>query len=159
MSEQPDFKFEIALKATQWARDLVLLYPKKLGFINPEHVTCVIDRKAERSENYARISLIPAKLEPLLGHGIVIEIWACNWRNLSKEAKKLVLLHELTHIREDEGLRDFDKPYKTIKHDVQEFETFIAQFGIHWTDRTDLPDPMKERVKLRGVNTGRPTMG
>lgn len=159
MSEKPEFKYEVNLKATKWARNLVKAYPKKFSFVNPEHVYCVIDKKAESADQYARISLVPAKLEPLFGFGIIIEIWYCNWKDLSPAAKKLVLLHELTHLRQDEGLRDFDKPYKTIKHDVQEFEAFLSMFGVHWTHRDDLPDPLKVEVKLGKVHTGMPTMG
>lgn len=157
--EEPDYKYIVSLKNTARARKLIARYPKKYEFINPEHVTCVLDKKSPTSNFYAKVSLVPPWLEPLLGYGIIIQLPECNWSKLSKHAKLLVLMHELEHVVPDLGLRDFDKPYKLTKHNVQEFSVFIEQFGLHWVHRKDLPNPLKEKVKIATSNTSAPVLG
>lgn len=95
--------------------------------------------------------MVPPKLQPFLGERIIIEIWQCQWEDLSKEARLLVVSHELEHVKEYEGRATYDRKYKLQDHDVQEFAPYIENFGIHWTRRGDLPNILKEHVKIKSA--------
>ena len=124
-------------------------YPKQLGHIDPDDLEAVINIYATSSDAIARVSIVPPKLQPLLGEKIIVEIWECHWEELSEEARLLVLRHELEHVEEYEGNVSYDKKYKTKHHDVQEFSPFIEKFGMHWTRRNDLPNILKEHIKIK----------
>jgi predicted metallopeptidase len=156
---QPELQYKRTKKYTRLCREIVLQYPKQLSHIDPEDIEAVINTFASTSDAIARVSIVPPKLQPILGEKIIVEIWECHWDELSEEARLLVLRHELEHVVEYEGNVSYDKKYKTKHHDVQEFGTFIEKFGIHWTRRTDLPHILKEHVKIKRSNKDAAVLG
>lgn len=57
------------------------------------------------------------------------------WQGLSKEVKKILILHELKHILVITD-KSGNTKFKISNHDVQDFYSIISKFGINWL--TDL---------------------
>src|SRR5258708_282174 len=128
--EQIQLQYRRTKKYTRLTREIVQAYPKRFSHIDPDDIEAVINTDAIISKLIARVSIVPAKLQPFLGEKILVEIWLCQWEDLNEAAKLLVLRHELEHVKEYEGRVAYDRKYKLQDHDVQEFAPFIEKFGI-----------------------------
>lgn len=154
-----DYQYRVSRKNTLRLQKIVQAYPKDFSHIDPADIIAVVNVDAQTSKTVARADIVPAKLQPILGEKIIIEIWQCQWEGLSTEAKLLVLYHELKHILEFEGNVSYDRKYKKESHDVEEWGTFIEKFGIHWLHSKGLPNVLKEHVKIKRPRRGMATLG
>lgn len=144
-----------------WKRVKLIIkkYPEQFGFIKPDDVIVVRNTHAKNSRAIADIRLAPAVLEPIVGTKIILQIYECHWQKLTTEARLLVLAHELMHIRENDRDTAYDKPYSMQHHDVQEFGSLIASYGVHWQRSDKLPNILKETTKIRRPEHKMPVMG
>lgn len=135
-------KFDNDELSTKYCRMLIKKFSKDFGFIDPEHIIVVKDTTSTHSRFYAATSLVPATYRPFVSYRIIIRTADCIYDELSKNAKKLIMQHELTHI----AMKD-NRDYKLIHHDVEDFRVFLELYGISWAKRKDLPDILSSKVK------------
>lgn len=94
-----------------------------------------------------------------MGMKIIMEVFHCHWQNLSKNARLLVIYHELMHLQPEERAVKFDKKYRLVHHDVQEFANLIETYGVHWQHKKSLPNILKKKVKIYRPQHEMPVMG
>lgn len=152
-------RYKIDEKNRKRVLRIIKRYPEEFGFIDPRDVLVVQNIWARNSRAIATASLVPAKLEPVLGTKIIVEVFACHWRKMNKAARLMVLYHELMHIVPNERDTEYQKPYTTQTHDVQEFGSLIARYGAHWERSDKLPNLLKEHIKVRRPGHKLPVMG
>jgi predicted metallopeptidase len=121
--------------STDICRKLVKRYKDEFGFIESEHIICVKDETSAHSRFYAATSLIPAQLRPLTPYRILIRTNVCNFDQVTRNARIMILKHELTHVGEKSS-----GDYKLVHHDVEDFASFLQEFGIGWATRKDIPN-------------------
>lgn len=159
MADKVILRCVVSEKLQKTVKKIIKGYPDQFDFIKPEDVIVVRNTWAEKSAHIADIRLVPPVLEPLLGTKIILQVYMCHWRNLSPEARLIVLMHELMHIVQNERDTGYTKPYAMQTHDVQEFGSLIAKYGLHWQRSEKLPNILEEKVKISRPMDKMPVMG
>jgi len=135
-------EYEHDEKSTKWCRLLVKRHPE-FKHIKPEDIVVVRDVSSQNSHFYAATRLVPKQFWPLVNFRILIQTNDCNYAPLPKNAKILVMHHELRHV----GVNS-KGGYKMVRHDVEDFREYLEKYGIGWATRKDLPNILeKEEIK------------
>lgn len=127
--------YELDKESLRYCVKLIKRYKKRFGHINPSDIVVVRDITSPKSRAYATTSLIPHSFRPLLPYKIIIRTWECNYAKLSKNARILVMDHELRHL-----VLGNNGEYGLVQHDVQDFQSMLEEYGLAWTRRKDLPN-------------------
>lgn len=65
----------------------------------------------------------------------VIEISGELWHQLDEETMKLLILHELMHIKVEYNEKKQTYQFKLKDHDVKDFSYIISKYGIDWLNK------------------------
>lgn len=74
-----------------------------------------------------------------------ITIYEPNVRGFTEEQMRILLFHELLHIKID--YQDGEEKYSTNPHDIEDFRYIIDRFGSHWDEVTG-EEPMIFRTSV-----------
>lgn len=75
-------------------------------------------------------SLVKELYQPYCPHDFLITIFLPNVAGLNENQKKILLYHELLHV--DMSEINGEPKYHVAPHDVEDFETIINRYGLHW---------------------------
>jgi hypothetical protein len=131
---------------------IIKRYPE-FGFIDPADIYVVRDVWSLKHHAIASIGLIKAEYRPLfkMKHiGLILMIHECNWRRYPRETKLLILYHELLHVEQEQEDKRLEQgfKYQIHEHDLIEFYALVNAYGARWLRRKDLPNILKEHVKI-----------
>jgi len=79
----------------------------------------------------ARVCKSGRHVKLLNDYDYIVEFSGEIWDKLSKESKKLVMLHELRHVHIDYD-RNGEPRYRLINHDVQDFYSILDKYGLDY---------------------------
>jgi hypothetical protein len=89
---------------------------------------------------------VPPVYQAFLPYVFVITFYECNTARLDENRLKILMLHELMHI----GF-GINKPWKIVRHDVEDFKVLLACFGLEWNsmlDNRDMPDILVDGLEV-----------
>jgi predicted metallopeptidase len=95
------------------------------------NITVVFVRPCVTPTTVARIIRSGKELKFLSDFDYLIEISQDVWDRLTDEVRKIVMWHELRHIKVTEA-EDGTYVFKLVNHNVQDFEEILALHGIKW---------------------------
>ncbi len=140
-------------KVESLTRKVIKKYERDFGFIDPKSVYAVRDIYSIRHKHIASIGLVNSKYEPFFQQvgGLLLTIRQCNWLKYPKNVRKMVIYHELMHVNQETREKRLEEGYRysTIGHDMEEFYAIVEAYGPRWLRRNDLPDILKERIKIK----------
>lgn len=92
-------------------------------------IGCVKSYKPKMANNkpvFATCTKTNDMYSAYIPYDFIITVYDFNVMDLSEQQRKILLYHELLHI----GIGP--KGLKVEPHDVEDFDTIIAQYGLHW---------------------------
>ncbi|EGO63517.1 putative metallopeptidase [Acetonema longum] len=96
-----------------------------------------IDRKTG-GVVFADCRMVTGPFRALMDYRYIVTFYDPHVQDLTENQKKVLMLHELLHIKDDGKIRP---------HDIEDFSMILRQYGLDWNDpyRTiDIPDILSE---------------
>lgn len=120
----------------QIGEDLIANDPA-LEYIKNSHATIMflesnLEKKGNGKIIYGQCEKIPDKYRWAVPCDFTITLFTPNIERMSKDQIKILLLHELLHIRID--VDGFEEKYSINPHDIEDFSLIIQRYGIDWSE-------------------------
>lgn len=130
-----DEKREMNEEYSVIARDLIEKEPL-LDYIRQSEATIVYlssdyEKKSKGKTVFGECERIKPKYKWAIPADFTITIFEPNVIGFTDEQKRILLFHELLHVKIEFG-KDGEEKYSTNPHDVEEFRTVIERYGIDW---------------------------
>ena len=118
------------------AHDLIQNEPE-LAYIKGSQVTIMyLSSEHEKRENgrlvYGQCEKVPEKYRWSIPCDYTITIFEPNVERLTDEQIRILLMHELLHIKID--VDGNEERYGIHPHDVADFRTIIDRYGLDWSE-------------------------
>ena len=129
----------MALKISSQYRDIaskiVDRYNVAFGHIDVDSILFLTeDSKAPKK--YADIQLVKAPYTFITNYKFIMTVYEPKVIAMNDAQRNLLVMHELMHISDD-----FDK---LVKHDLEDFSSLIATYGLNWDTNPNVKDPLEE---------------
>jgi len=93
-----------------------------------------LESDEEKKKNYKHVlgdcTKVDEKYKWCCKYDFFITIYKPNILELNDDQIEILILHELHHIGVDENGEE--PKYYVVPHDVEEFDTIIERYGLHW---------------------------
>ena len=97
----------------------------KIAYVSSEQ-----EKKTNLKTIFADCTLVSNRYKWCCDYDFFITVYEPNTADLTEEQIEILILHELHHVGLDiTGLEP--RPY-VVPHDVEEFDTIIERYGLHW---------------------------
>lgn len=129
----------MALKISSQYRDIaskiVDRYNVAFGHIDVDSILFLTeDSKAPKK--YADIQLVKAPYTFITNYKFIMTVYEPKVIAMNDAQRNLLVMHELMHISDD-----FDK---LVKHDLEDFSSLVATYGLNWDTNPNVKDPLEE---------------
>lgn len=118
------------------AQDLIDTEPDLADIRRSQATIVYLSSEHEKRENgrlvLGQCEKVPEKYKWAVPCDFTITIFEPNVERLTDEQIRILLLHELMHIRID--VDGNEEKYGVYPHDVAEFRAIIDKFGLDWAD-------------------------
>lgn len=92
------------------------------------------EKKTNRKIIYADCKKVSEEYKWTCPFDFMITVYEPNCLDLSRKQMEILIMHELHHVGIDtEGI---EPTFYVVPHDVEEFDTIIERFGLHWEEKT-----------------------
>lgn len=139
--EKVEKEYVAAPEYERVARELKKHYPQHLDTINMDRIVFL----KEINTSPKRMNALTKKVDPLYKvinseYDYLIVVFEKTLEDYVPAQKNILIFHELMHCEE------FGE--KLIDHDVKDFFTLVAGFGVNWRENHEVVDPLTTKVEL-----------
>lgn len=113
--------------------ELIEKFSEQLNHIKPSRIEYVAFSK-KKSKKMAYVMSVKPVYSLLINADYFLCVHLERWVELTVSEKRVLILHELSHIPQN-GFDESSKEYRRlIDHDVQDFAFIIKAFGVNWEE-------------------------
>lgn len=127
---------EINEKYAQIAQELIesedVLAPIRDSDVRIIYLSSEHEKKKGKKLILGECEKVPDKWKWTVPCDFTITIFEPNIEQLSDEQLKILLLHELLHVGIE--IDGNEEKYHIVPHDVEDFETILDRYGVHWSE-------------------------
>lgn len=121
-----------------------------LSYIREAQVSiCYLSSELKKTDNGRIVHAVCEKVDDKFKWSIpadfTITVFEPNVRGMSEDQIRILLFHELLHIKIDYA--DGEEKYSIRGHDIEDFRYIIDRFGANWSE-VDNEDPMVFRASI-----------
>lgn len=98
----------------------------------------------------ARCRCVSGTFKFFSNYDYIIEISGDLWENVNEKLKKIILHHELLHIRIIPSNDKRKEKFRLVQHDVQDFREIIKRHGIDWYDELETVTTQRWNLNKNG---------
>lgn len=124
---------KISTKYRDIAEELVNKYGVAFGHIDVDSIL-FLSEDSKAPKKYADIQIVKSPYTFITNYKFIMTVYEPNVISMNDAQTNLLVMHELMHISDD-----FDK---LVKHDLEDFSSLVATYGLNWDTNPNVIDPL-----------------